>query len=418
MLTDLSVRKAKPQEKPYKLTDSKGLFLLVQPNGSKYWRLKYRYMGKEKLFAIGVYDPMSTKHTTLEQARENAVAAKADLARGEDPLIARNRRDLQKEEAIATTFEMIATEWWENRKGEWSEDHAKRILDSLKVDAFPSIGQRPIAQIEPPELLKVIRKVESRGALDVAGRLLQRCTGIFRYAIQTGRVTVNPAVELTGVLKSREVQHQPSLPRAELPTFLKRLDVYEGYLQTKLALRLLLLTFVRPGELRGARWSEFDLEAGEWRIPGERMKMGTEHLVPLSSQAVAVLKKQREISGRFELVFPGERNRQKPISENTLGFALYRMGYKNRATAHGFRATASSILNEQGFNRDAIERQLAHQERNKVRGAYTHHAEYLKDRKKMMQWWADYLDKLHLQPDSSNVITGSFNKTRSKASSA
>lgn len=410
MLTDLAVRKAKPQEKPYKLTDSKGLFLLVHPNGSKYWRLKYRYTGKEKLFAIGVYDPMSARHKTLEQAREDVIAAKADIARGEDPVIARKRRELQKEEAAATTFELIATEWWENRKGEWSEDHAKRILDSLKVDIFPSIGQRPIAQIEPPELLKVIRKVESRGALDVAGRLLQRCTAIFRYAIQTGRATANPAIELTGVLKSREVQHQPSLPRAELPTFLKRLDAYEGYLQTKLALRLLLLTFVRPGELRGARWSEFDLEAGEWRIPGERMKMGTEHIVPLSRQAVGVLKKQQEISGRFELVFPGERNRQKTISENTLGFALYRMGYKNRATAHGFRATASSILNEQGFNRDAIERQLAHQERNKVRGAYTHHAEYLKDRREMMQWWADYLDQQHQRVDPPNVVSREFGK--------
>lgn len=230
---------------------------------------------------------------------------------------------------------------------------------------------------------------------------MQRCSRIFRFAIQTGRATLNPAGDLQGTLKTRKAQHQHSLPRTELPKFLKRLNTYDGLIQTRLALRLLVLTFVRPGELRGARWEEIDLDAKQWRIPAERMKMGSEHLVPLSRQAIAILKELKPFTGQYELVFPGGRNRHKPMSENTLLFALYRMGYKDRATPHGFRATASSILNEQNFNSDAIERQLSHIERNKVRGTYTHHAEYLKERKKIMQWWADYLDDLE---HGTNVI--------------
>jgi integrase len=225
--------------------------------------------------------------------------------------------------------------------------------------------------------------------------------------VQSLKVSTNPARELSGVLKTRKVRHQASLPRAELPELLHRLRGYEGQPVTILAMRLLMLTFVRPGELRGARWSEFDLDAGLWRIPAERMKMKTEHIVPLSKQALAVLSELKPHTGQYDLLFPSERNRTKPISENTLTFALYRMGYKDRATPHGFRATASSILNEQGFNRDAIERQLAHQERNKVRGAYTHHAQYLKERGAMMQWWGDYLQTLE---DGSTVVPANFKR--------
>lgn len=270
---------------------------------------------------------------------------------------------------------------------------------------FPSLGHRAITEIQPPDVLEMVRKVESRDALDVASRVLQRSSAIFRYAVQTGRAQINPASELKGVLKTRKVQHRAAATRAELPALLRAVSGYQGQIITRIALQFLVLTFVRPGELRKAQWNEFDLEAKVWRIPAERMKMGTEHLVPLSRQALALLETLRPVSGHYDLLFPGERSRVKPISENTMTYALYRLGYKSRATAHGFRTTAPSILNEEGFNPDAIERQLSHLERNQVRGAYTQHAEYLKDRITMMQWWADYLEQME---SGSNVIPGSF----------
>ncbi len=387
-LTDKALR-SKVRDKPFKLSDGGGLFLFVQPDNRRYWRLAYRFNGKQKLLALGVYPEVS-----LTDARQKKNAARILLAEGKDP--GEHRKDEKRARKLnaENAFEIIAHEWWEQQREKWSVEHSNRVLQSMKDDVFPEIGSRPIISIQPPDVLHVVRKVEKRGALDVASRILQRTSSVFRYAIQTGRATINPAVELSGALKARKPQHQASLPRTELSEFLKRLQTYDGYPQTILAMRLLLLTFVRPGELRGARWSEFNIKAKEWRIPAMRMKMKTEHIVPLSKQAIAVLKELQPITGKYELLFPSERQRTKPISENTLTFALYRMGYKDRATPHGFRATASSILNEEGFNRDAIERQLAHMERNKVRAAYTHHAEYLKERVQMMQWWADYLDSL------------------------
>jgi len=404
-LTDTAVKQAKPKEKDYKLSDSGGLFLFVKTNGSKYWRLKYRYLNREKLLALGVYG--AKVGVSLAQARQKAAEAKALLQQGIDPGEERRQDKRARKLNADNAFEAVATEWWEQQRGKWSAAHADKVLQSLKVDIFPEFGRKPITDILPPDVLHAVRKVEKRGALDVAARLLQRTSSVFRYAIQTGCATVNPATELSGTLKVRKVQHQASLPRAELPEFLKRLKVYDGYPQTILAMRLLVLSFVRPGELRGARWSEFDFNVKEWRIPAERMKMKVEHIVPLSKQALAVLEELKPITGHHELLFPSERQRTKPISENTLTFALYRMGYKDRATPHGFRATASSILNEQGFNRDAIERQLAHMERNKVRGAYTHHAEYLKERRQLMQWWGDYLQGLETD---SNVVPVNFNR--------
>jgi len=395
-LTDRKVKQAKPKQKDYKLADEKGLYLLVKVNGSKYWRLKYRYSGKEKLLALGVYPDVS-----LKDARLRRNTARTLLSKGQDPgEVKQQEKDAENIKA-ANSFESIAREWWQNQKENWSDRHANRVLKTLETDIFPYVGDKPIAEIQPPEILSAIRRVESRGALNISGRLLQRCSRIFRFAIQTGRATLNPAGDLQGTLKTRKVTHQHSLPRTELPKFLKRLNTYDGLIQTRLALRLLVLTFVRPGELRGARWEEFDLDAKQWRIPAERMKMKSEHLVPLSKQAIALLNELKPFTGQYELVFSSGRNRHKPMSENTLLFALYRMGYKDRATPHGFRNTASSILNEQNFNSDAIERQLAHQERNKVRGAYTHHAEYLKERKRIMQWWANYLDDME---HGTNVI--------------
>lgn len=390
-LKPIAVKNAKPREKDYKLFDGGGLFLLVRKDGSKYWRLKYRFAGKEKLLALGVFPEVP-----LAEARAEMRTAKEILRRGQDPGLLRKQQKQQQKIAGANTFEAVAMEWWENKQGDWSENHAGRVIESLRSDAFPAIGLRPVSEIQPPEVLALIRKIESRDALDVAGRVLQRCSSVFRYAVQTGRAMVNPASELTGALKTRKVQHRAAVSRTELPGLLKAISGYNGYPITRLALQLLMLTFVRPGELRGARWEEFDLDAKIWRIPAERMKMGSEHLIPLSRQALEILEQLKPLSGHLELLFAGERSRMKPISENTMTYALYRLGYKSRATAHGFRTTASSILNEEGFNPDAIERQLSHLERNQVRAAYTKHAEYLKDRAKMMQWWGDYLYRLEV----------------------
>ena len=399
-LTIPDIKNAKLKDKAYKLADEKGLYLLIHPNGSKYWRLKYRFVKKEKTLALGVYPDVS-----LSEARSRREDARLNLRNGIDPGVVKKEQLSAKALKVENSFQSQALEWWQRQKGRWSEGHAQRVWLSLETDVFPHIGQRPITEITTPEVLAVIRKVEHRGALDVAGRVLQRCTAIFRFAIQSGRASYNPATELTGVLETRKTKHRAALPRAELPEFLKRLSCYDGNAITRLALRLLMLTFVRPGELRFAKWDEFDLDNKVWRIPAERMKMGTEHIVPLSCQALAVLDELSPITGSDNYLFTGERSRLKPISENTMIYAMYRMGYKSRATPHGFRTNASSILNEEGFTPDAIERQLSHLERNKVRGAYTQHAEYLPERIKMMSWWANYLDELE---SGSNVIAGSF----------
>ena len=399
-LTIPDIKNAKLKDKAYKLADEKGLYLLIHPNGSKYWRLKYRFVKKEKTLALGVYPDVS-----LSEARSRREDARLNLRNGIDPGVVKKEQLSAKALKVENSFQSQALEWWQRQKGRWSEGHAQRVWLSLETDVFPHIGQRPITEITTPEVLAVIRKVEHRGALDVAGRVLQRCTAIFRFAIQSGRASYNPATELTGVLETRKTKHRAALPRAELPEFLKRLSCYDGNAITRLALRLLMLTFVRPGELRFAKWDEFDLDNKVWRIPAERMKMGTEHIVPLSCQAIAVLDELSPITGNDNYLFTGERSRLKPISENTMIYAMYRMGYKSRATPHGFRTNASSILNEEGFTPDAIERQLSHLERNKVRGAYTQHAEYLPERSKMMSWWANYLDELE---SGSNVIAGSF----------
>ena len=404
-LKAVQVKEAKAQEKPYKLADGKGLFLLVNPNGTKYWRFKYRYQGKEKSLSLGVYDPTKSDSVGLADARAALGRARDVLKDQKDPSRERKRENREKLLSAENTFQAIAKDWWEQQKPRWTENHADRVWSSLESEVFPHIGDLPITDIETPDVLAVVRRVESRDALDVASRVLQRCTAVFRFAVQSGRAQFNPAVELKGVLKTRKVQHQASVSREDLPELLQGVDGYEGDPVTRYALKLLMLTFVRPGELRGARWEEFDSEAKQWRIPADRMKMRTEHVVPLSRQVVDILKELAPLTERHELLFPGNRTVTKPISENTMTYALYRIGFKSRATPHGMRATASSILNEQGFNRDAIERQLAHEERNKVRGAYTHHAEYLNERSRMMQWWADYLDQLRI---SSNVVAVKF----------
>jgi len=396
-LTDTAVKQAAIKEKQYKLSDGGGLYLLIKPNGSKYWRFDYRFAGKRKTLSLGTYPLIS-----LKAARLKLLEAKTLLSDNKDPASEKQREKRQADLDQGSLFSVLAEEWWTHQKGTWKDYHADRVWGRIRDDVLPYIGHMSITDIQPPDIISVIRKIESRDALDVASRVLQDIGRICRYAVQTGRLMHNPAADLKGILKGRKTKHRDSLPREELPGFLAALSGYEnqGRLLTKLAIQLLLLTFVRSGELRGAKWEEFDLDQQLWRIPGDRMKMKTDHLVPLSDQALAVIKQIKEISGQYELVFPSERNRFEAMSDNTMRRAIFKLGYdgttpgKSKAVPHGFRATASSILNEEGFNPDAIERQLAHQERNGVRAAYTHHARYLDDRKEMMQWWADYLDDL------------------------
>ncbi|MFQ2042704.1 tyrosine-type recombinase/integrase [Aeromonas veronii] len=273
----------------------------------------------------------------------------------------------------------------------WSSGHATRVIESLEADAFPELGLVPVTELTAPMMLDTLRKVEKRGATETARRILQRFSAIMRYAIQTGRAKYNPAQDLKGALKATKQEHRPALPRVELPEFYRRLAVEPLNPATRLAFHLLMLTMTRPGEVRFARWAEFDLDRAEWRIPAELMKMRAPHIVPLSRQALAVLDELRQLTGHCELLFPSERSLTKPISENTLSYAMGRMGYAGIATPHGFRALASTTLNEEGFDPDVIERQLAHAERNKVRAAY-HRAEYLDDRRKLLQWLADFYE--------------------------
>lgn len=386
-LSDAKARSAKPKDRPYKLSDGEGLFLLVNPNGSKYWRLKYFYAGKEKLLALGVYPEVS-----LSDARVRRADARKALAAGKDPSM--QKQELKRLAVLRSehSFESLAREWHKKRLHEWSPSTARLTMNRLEQHILPGLGPRPIAEITPPEVLSVLRVVEERGALETARRAMQMCGKIFMYAIATGRAERNPVPELRGALKAPVTKHHSFLKANELPEYLEKLEAYDGDELTRRALQLLLLTFVRTKELRGAEWSEIDLKKAEWRIPAERMKMNELHIVPLAKQAVTVLKNIQKESGKGRFVFPNANSPEKCMSENCMLYALYRMGYHSRATGHGFRSTASTILNEHGFRADVIERQLAHGERNAVRAAYNH-AQYLSERREMMQWWADYLDE-------------------------
>lgn len=386
-LSDAKVRNAKPKSARYKIADGEGLFLLVMPSGSKYWRLKYFFAGKEKLLALGVYPEV-----TLADARQRRAEARKVLAAGEDP--AEVRKETKRQDVFRTenTFEIVAREWFNRRRHEWAPSSVESVLVRLERHILPKLGSRPVAAITAPEVLTVLRLIEGRGTIETAKRVKQICGSIFMYAIATGRAERNPVPDLRGALKSPIVKHHSFLAASELPSFLNHLAEYDGSLQTKLALQLLILTFVRTTELRAARWPEIDWDNSEWRIPAERMKMRELHIVPLSEQAISVLRELQMQTGDGEYLFPNQNNPAKFMSENTMLFALYRMGYHSRLTGHGVRSTASTILNENNFRADVIERQLAHNERNAVRAAYNH-AQYLPERRTMMQWWADYLDR-------------------------
>jgi integrase len=398
-LTDTAARQAKPRPKPYRLADGHGLYLEVVPTGSRYWRLKYRFAGKEKRLAIGVYPTVS-----LAKARQIAVEARGLLQDGLDPSVKKREKARALKRAAANSFEAVAREWHATMSPKWTPHHAEDVIVSLEKDIFPALGQRPIADLKAPELLDAIRKIEKRGAIDIAQRVRQRCSAVFAYAIGSGFVENNPITGMKGIFVTRKKEPRRMLPRAELPEFLRKLEGHKGDRMVQLALRLVILTMVRTVELRGARWDEFDFERKLWSIPAERMKMRAPHVVPLSQQAIAAFEELKAITGGYELSFPGRSDYRKPISENTMLYALYRMGYHQRATTHGFRALASTILNESGkWSPDAIERQLAHKERNAVRAAY-HRAEYLDERTRMMQWWADFLDAERAKADGGNII--------------
>lgn len=387
-LTDTAIKKIKPGDKPIKLSDGKGMYLLVNPTGSKLWRWKYRVGGKEKVMPLGAYPDVS-----LAQARDAMAAGRKLLASGTDPMAKRASDKLSKQASAANSFQAVALLWWEHWHGSKSPRHADDVIRRLKADVFPAIGGRPISEIQAQELVAMVKAISQRGALDIAKRALQTSGQVFRYAVAHGLAQRNPATDIkpSDVLASRKATNYARISSKELPELLRRIEGYAGSAVTRLAMKLMALTFVRTSELIGARWAEFDLEAGRWDIPAERMKMKTPHIVPLSSQAINVLQTLQLVSGRGALVFPGERDHEKSMSNNTILGALDRMGYKGRMTGHGFRGVASTLLHEMGFDHAHIELQLAHQERNEVSAAYNH-ATYLKQRAKMMQDWADYLD--------------------------
>ena len=380
---------AKPREKAYKLADGAGLYLEVVPSGSRYWRMKYRFNGKEKRMAFGVYPAVS-----LAQARALRDDAKKKLAEGIDPSLAKKEEKLVRDVQLNNTFQAVAPEWHGTKVSRWSEGYASDIIEAFNKDIFPYIGQQPVNEIKPLVLLNVLRRIESRGATEKAKKVRQRCSEVFRYAIVTGRAEYNPAADLTSAMSGHESKHYPFLTVEELPDFFKALAGYTGSPLVVLAARLLILTGVRTRELRGAFWSEFDLEKAVWEIPAERMKMKRPHLVPLSTQALEIVQQLKVMSGQYPLVFPGRNDPRKTTSEASINQVFKRIGYTGRVTGHGFRHTMSTILHEEGFNTAWIETQLAHVDKNAIRGTYNH-ALYLEGRREMMQWYADYINANH-----------------------
>lgn len=388
-LTARQVDTAKPKEKPYKLSDGGGLYLEVATSGSRYWRLKYRYAGKEKRLAFGVYPEVS-----LAEARDKREAAKKVLAAGNDPGEVKKAEKIAQKLGFENTFEAIAREWHQVRADRWSLRYREEIIDTFEKDVFPYIGKRPIAEIKPMELLETLRRMEKRGALEKMRKVRQRCGEVFRHAIVTGRAEYNPAPDLATALATPKKTHFPFLTAEELPHFLKDLAGYTGSIITKTATQIIMLTGVRTQELRFARWEDINSEKRLWEIPAEVMKMKRPHIVPMSDQVVALFESLKPITGLYPLVFIGRNDRTKPISKESINQVIGLLGYKGRVTGHGFRHTMSTILHEEGFDSAWIETQLAHVDKNAIRGAYNH-AQYLDGRKEMMQWYADYLFSLH-----------------------
>lgn len=402
-LSDSKCEAAKPREKDYTLFDGQGLFLLVKANGGKVWRFKYtRPDGRAGLATFGNYPALG-----LRAARDRRASALELLAHGQDPMEVARLAKLEAANARANTFQAMAQEWHAACALKWSSGHAATVWRNLELHVLPALGARPLAELKTRDLMPPLKAVEKRGTLELAGRLRQYITGIMRMAVQHGLIDSNPANDLVGATATRKSIHRPALPLDRLPELLQRIEADSGRALTRHAVSLTLLVFIRSSELRFARWSEIDSGRAMWEIPGQReaiegvkfshrgAKMGTPHLVPLSRQTLELLEQVRQLTGRFDLVFPGDHYHHKPMSENTINKALRRMGYDTKVElcGHGFRTMACSALVESGlWTKDAVERQMSHQERDTVRGAYIHKAEHLQERRLMCQWWADYLD--------------------------
>ena len=417
-LTDIQVRKEKPREKSFKLSDGDGLYIEIMPNGSKYWRMKYRYGGKEKRLAFGVYPD-----TSMAQARRRCEDARKLLANGQDPGVVKQEQKLQSLIAATNSFEAVANEWL-TKQIDWTPSNREKIESMLKRDLLPWLGARPMSEITPPELLAVLRRIESRGALESAHRARALCGQIFRYAVSTGRAERDQAADLRGALPVVKSKHHAAITDpVKVAALLLAIDDYQGTLIVRCAFRLAPLVFVRPGELRQAEWKEIDLENSLWTIPALRsdtedgrrvtaMKMGVPHIVPLSHQAVTILKELYPLTGSGRFVFPSARGQSRPMSENAIRVALRAIGYGNEdMTPHGFRAMASTILDNMGYDPKLLERQLAHDEPNAVKAAYKRELwrMYLPERTAMMQAWSDYLDSLKA---GAKVIPLRANSTR------
>jgi integrase len=408
MLTDAKIKAAKPTEKAYKLSDGEGLYLLIKTNGARLWRFKYRYAGKEKVAAFGGYKPGSSDHVSLAEARDYLAAAKRQLREGIDPTAAKKAEKAARIDREEGSFEVVAREWHAKQAERWAAGHAERVMGRLEAYVFPRIGAEQIRSLTGPQVLDVLQRIEAKGRVETAHRVKESLGAIFRYAVATHRATHDPSAALKGALAT--VKHKSFASITEPTTvgeLLRAIRGYGGSDVVRLALQLLPLVFVRPGELRGAQWSEFafdlaDPPKGEkpkhpepqWRIPAERMKMREQHIVPLSTQAVAILRELHAITGPDGYLFPSVRSKRQSISENTINAALRSAGYtKDQMTGHGFRHMASTLLHEKGYKSELIERQLSHGDRNAMRAAYNF-AEYLPERRRMMQDWSDYLDGL------------------------
>jgi integrase len=395
-LTDTAIRTAKPADKPRKMADEKGLYLLLQPTGGRLWRFDYRFEGKRKTLALGAYPDV-----TLKAARERLGDARTLLADGVDPSLNRKAQNAAKATSAANSFEVVAREWFAKFKPQWTDGHSEKILARLERDIFPWVGGRPIADVKAPEILACLRRVEKRGAIETAHRALQNCGQVFRYGIATGRVERDIAADLRGALPPVKQTHRAAItePKA-IGELMRAIDGYSGSLVTVCAMKLAPLVFLRPGELRQAQWSEIDLDRAEWNIPAERMKMREPHLVPLSTQAITILREIQALTGDGTYIFPSPRTRSRPMSNNAILSALRRMGYaKEEMSGHGFRAMARTILDEVlNIRPDYIEHQLAHAVKDPNGRAYNRTA-HLAERRAMMQQWSDYLDKLKAGAD-------------------
>lgn len=405
-LTNIECKNAKynPSGKGNKLSDGAGLILYVKENG-KYWHLNYRFLNKQKTISLGVYPNIS-----LLEARERRTEAKKMIALGKDPSEIKKIQKQILKTGYDNNFESLARKWHETNQHTWKKEHADNILKRFEANIFPIIGKRPIKDLTAPEVLAAVEKVQDRGNHDLAHRMLQMCSKVFRFAVARGLCDRDLTVDLRGALQTVKSENRAYLQEKQLPEFLNKLERYElnygGKTLTRLAFQLLILTFVRSGELRGAKWQEINFDKAEWRIPAERMKMREVHIVPLSKQSIAILKELKEFTGNntFGYIFPSQKEPNRIMSENTFLRAIKVLGYKDITTAHGFRSTASTILHENGFESSWIERQLAHGERNQVKAAYDH-SEHLANRKTMMQWWGDYVENKGIaKKDDKKVV--------------